>query len=212
MAKEEHAAQQIPQDAPAPDSGVVSGPPIELTPQPGSVKGSPHTFTGVATMHRVGRWSFPTHELRHEGTTLARLGRSGWLRIYMGSGQRIETADGEPWRIRAFGSGGSMYPVVLDSVGRRVAMAGSNGGTYGINGRDFACTLYSDKEHRFGRSNAWILREFETEIAAVTRYPAAVDATLPVHLGAVLLAFVLVRYGLPEESSPAVPVFRWGLR
>ncbi len=212
MAKEERSTRLIPPEAAASGSDVVVPPSVELAPPPRSAEGSPHTFTGAATIHRVGRWSFPTHELRHDGATLARMGRSGWLRIYMGTGQRIETADKEAWRVRAIGSGGSMYPVILDSFGRKVAMAGSIHGTYGINGRDFACTLYSDREHRFGRSNVWVLRDFETEIATITRYPAAVDAARPVHLGAVLLAFVLVRYGLPEESSPMVPSFRWGLR
>jgi len=138
------------------------------------------------------------------------MGRMGWLRIYMGRGQRIRIADGDHWRVRAIGTRGSMVPVVFDSNGRKIAMAGSNLGTYGITGRDFACSLYPEKKPPLGRPNRWILRQFEDELATIRRSPLSIDASLPVHLGAVFLSFILVRHGLPEDSVPGIPSFRWG--
>ena len=140
---------------------------------------------------------------------LARMGRTGWLRIYMGPGQRITIADGEHWRVRAIGTRGSMVPVIFDSSGRRIAMAGSNHGTYGITGRDFACSLYPADNPLVGRANKWTLRQFEDELANITRYPLSVEAKIPTHLGAVFLSFILVRHGLPDDSVPGVPSFRW---
>jgi hypothetical protein len=170
---------------------------------------SSHHLVGRANVHRVSRWRFPAYELTQDGEVLARMGRTGWLRIYMGRGQRIELADGARWKIRAAGTRGSMVPVILDSSGRRIAMAGSSHGTYGINGRDFAYALYPGEKLLLGRANRWILRHFEDELATITRYPLSIEATVPVHLGAVLLSFVLVRHGLPEDSVPGVPSFRW---
>lgn len=168
-----------------------------------------HYLVGRANVRRVQRWGLPTYELTQDGNVLAHMGRAGWLRIYMGPGQRIETADGDHWRVRAIGARGSLIPVVIDSNGRKVAIAGSNFGTYGITGRDFACTLLPEEKLLIGRANTWTLWQFEDQVATVTRYPLSVEATLPVHLGAVFLSFVLVRHGLPDESAPRVPLLRW---
>ena len=70
--------------------------------------------------------------------------------------------------------------------------------------------LYPAEKPAVGRANRWILREFEEELAVITRTPSSVEARLPVHLGAALLALFLVRYRLPEESAATVPAFRWG--
>jgi hypothetical protein len=140
---------------------------------------------------------------------LAELGRAGWLKIYMGRGQWIRVADGDQWRIRAIGDHGSIIPVIFDENRRKVAIAGSNHGAYGVTGRDFACSLYPAVKPRVGRANEWKLRQFENELATITRHPLSVDATRPVHLAAVFLAFVLVRHGLPADSVPRVPAFRW---
>ena len=99
--------------------------------------------------------------------------------------------------------------MIFDSSRRKVAIAGSSHGTYGITGKDFACSLYPAEKPRVGRANEWTLRQFEDELATITRYPLSVDARQPVHLGAVFLAFVLVRHGLPDDSVPRVPSFRW---
>lgn len=170
---------------------------------------SSHQIVGTASVRRVRRCRFPAAELTQDGKVLARMGRTGWLRIYMGRGQRIELADGVVWKIRAVGTRGSMVPAIFDPSGRKIAMAGSSHGAYGINGRRFAYNLYPGEKLLLGRANRWILRHFEEEIATVTRHPLSIEATLPVHLGAVLLSFVLVRHGLPEDSVPGIPSFRW---
>ncbi len=173
---------------------------------------SSHQLVGRANVGRVARWGFPAYELTQDGDVLACIGRTGWLRIYMGRGQRIELADGARWKIRAIGTRGSMVPVIFDSSGRKIAMAGSSHGTYGINGRDFAYALYPGEKPLLGRANKWLLRHFEDELATITRHPLSIEATVPVHLGAVLLSFALVRHGLPEDSVPSIPSFRWGQR
>jgi hypothetical protein len=170
---------------------------------------SSHHLVGRATVRRVGRLRFPATELTQDGKVLARIGRTGWLRIYMGRGHRVELADGSVWKVRAVGTKGSMVPAIFDSSGRRVAMAGSAQGAYGINCRDFAYALYPGEKLMLGTANKWILRQFEEEVATVTRHPLSIEATHPVHLGAVVLSFVLVRHGLPEDSVPGVPSFRW---
>lgn len=174
----------------------------------GSLDISSHQIVGKAHVRRVGRSGFSGSELTHDGAVLAQIGRAGWLRIYMGPGQKIELADQTRWKIRAIGSKGSMVPVIFDSNGRKIAIAGSSHGTYGINGRDFAYALYPGEKLLFGRANKWILRHFEDEVATITRLPLSIDATVPIHLGAALLSFVLVRHGLPEDSVPSIPSLR----
>jgi len=166
-------------------------------------------LAGKATVRRIRRWKFPVFELRQDGDVLARMGRTGWIKVYLGSGQRVELPNGDRWTIRSIGSGGTFSPIIVDSSGRKVALAGMSHGTYGINGKDYSCVLAPVDEPMIGRANTWILRRFEHEIATITRYPLSVDASLPVHLGAVLMSFVLVRYGLPEESTPRIPSFHW---
>ena len=168
-----------------------------------------HLLQGTASVHRVGRWWLPTYVLTQNGDVLAQMGRTGWLRIYMGPGQRITIADGEHWRVRAIGTRGSMIPVIYDSKRRRVAMAASSHGSYGITGKDFACSLFPAEKRLVGRANKWTLRQFEDELATITRYPLSVQAKQPVHLGAVFLSFILVRHGLPDDSIPGIPSFRW---
>ena len=165
---------------------------------------------GKATVRRLGRWRFPVFVLEQDGRVLARMGRTGWIKVYLGRGQRVELADGSCWTIRSIGIGGTFAPVVVDSNGRKVTLAGMSHGTYGINGRDYSCLLAPVDKPRIGRANRWVLRRFEDELGTITRHPLSVDASLPVHLGAVLMSFVLVRYGLPEESTPRIPAFRWG--
>jgi len=176
-------------------------------------RASDHTHSyqmvGRADVRRVGAWKFPVHELRQDDEILARLGRGGWFKTYLGSGQRVDLPNGDRWIVRAIGNGGSALPIIVDSQRRRVATAGVSHGTYGITGKDFACVLYPKDKTFIGRENKWILRQFEDELATITRSPLSVFAAHPVHLGAVLMSFVLVRYGLPEESAPRVPAFHW---
>ena len=171
---------------------------------------SPHQLVGSAHVRRIGRWRFPAYELMQDGSTVAELGRMGWISIYFGSGQKIVLADGAQWTVRSLGGGGSFAPAVFDSSGRKIATSGAAFGAYGINGRDYSGVLYPADKPRFGRANRWILRQHEEELATITRYPLSVQAAVPVHLGAVLISFVLVRYGPPDDTTLGVPTFRWG--
>jgi hypothetical protein len=170
---------------------------------------SSHQIVGRATAHRIGRLGFRGSELTQDGEVLARIGRAGWLRIYMGPGQKIELADSVQWRIRAVGNRGSMVPVVFDAQRRKIAIAGSSHGTYAINGKDFAYALYAGEKLLLGRANKWVLRHYEDEVATITRHPLSIHATVPVHLGAVLVSFVLVRHGLPDDTVPRIPSLSW---
>jgi hypothetical protein len=91
-------------------------------------------------------------------------------------------------------------------------MAGSRHGAYAINVKKHAYALDSVDKPMLGTADEWILREFDGELATIARSPLSVDAALPVHLGAVLLSFALVRYGLPYESKVKTPAFHWGVR
>ena len=172
---------------------------------------APHMLVGRANVRRIGRWKFPVHELLRDGEAVARMGRMGWFRIYFGRGQRIELHDGVRWTVGSIGDRGTIRPLIVDSARRKKAIAGSSHRTYGINGKGYGCVLYPDPadKPRLGRAGRWILRQHEDELAIINRYPLSVDVLLPVHLGAVLLSFVLVRYGLPEEAAPRVPAFHW---
>lgn len=171
--------------------------------------GSPFWLEGRAKVRRLGRWRFPVFQLEQDGDVLARMGRTGWIKIYLGTGQRVGLPNGDRWRIRSLGTGGTFIPVIFDSNGRKITFGGLSHGSYGINGRDFSCVLAPVDTPMVGRANTWVLRRFEDDLAIITRQPLSVDASLPVHLGAVLMSFVLVRYGLPEETMPRIPSFRW---
>jgi len=165
---------------------------------------------GTATVRRIGRWAFPVYELVQNDEVLARLGRFGWYSIFFGSGQKIELANGDRWRIPSVGVAGNICPRVIDATRRKVAVSALGAGNYGINGKDYGYVLYPADPRRFGRSNGWILRQHEEDLAVVTRYPLAIRAAHPVPLGAVFLSFVLARYGIPGELAPTTPPLNWG--
>lgn len=171
---------------------------------------NPYDLLGRARLYRVGLWRFPVHRLVGGGETIATLGRGDWLTVNFGRGQRIELPNGSAWRIRSVGAGGTFLPIVIDEQRRAVATSGTSHGTYGLNLRDHACVLVpAEAHHTIGRANRWILRDHDGELATLTRSPAIVDAIRPTHLGAILLAFELIRHGLAEESMPRIPAFRW---
>ena len=174
--------------------------------------GSDHRITGRADLRKTGWWSFPVYELRQGGVTVAQLGRGGWLTVHLGRGQRIELATGHDWRVTSAGGAGTFYPIIVDSVGRRVATGGASGSTYGIHGRDGSFLLYPSSARGVGRPNNWFIRQHDTVMADLTRYPASMNAHSPIHLGIVIMAFVLVRHGLPDESMPRIPALRWNQR
>jgi hypothetical protein len=171
-----------------------------------------HLLDGPARLRRVAPWGFPAAALTGNGETIALIGRMGWFRIYFGRGQRIELADGTRWTLTSVTTGGTISPVILDASGRRVTQAGFRHGTYGINGRDYAAVLHPADTTGLGRANRWMISDDDGEVAIIVRSPLSVIPRRPVHVGAVLIAFALVRFGLPEESAPLMPAFRWGAR
>ena len=172
--------------------------------------GRQHEMVGQARLRRVGWRSYPVYELTQNGEPIARLGRGGWFTINFGRGQTIALASGYDWRVTSRGRSGTFYPVIVDSVGRPVAIGGMSHGTYGITGSGYSYVLFPTDKRQIGRPDRWLLRHHENEIAEINRYPASIDAAVPIHLGAVIMAFVLIRHGLPEESMPRVPAVRWG--
>lgn len=167
-----------------------------------------HYVQGTAAMFRVGRLRFPVFELRQDGRVLASMGRPGLMKIMFGRGQRVELADGTAWRVQALGVAGAICPAVFDSDRRKVAISSPRDDKYGINGKDYGCILYAAEKRRFSRADRWIMREYETELGSFTRYPPSVRANEPVHLGAVILSFTLMRYGILGESAPRFN-FHW---
>lgn len=167
------------------------------------------TVHGTLEAIRVGRWRFPVMELRLDGTVLARLGRPSWSSIVFGRGARVDLAGGGTWRVTSKTSGPVVCPIVIDSLGRRVAISGLGNATYGITGRDYGCVLVPAEAPRFGRANRWVIRSHEEEWATVTRRPWKVETVRPIHLGAALLALVLARDGVFGERALSLPAARW---
>ena len=163
-----------------------------------------------ALLSSTGQRRFPAYELVVGDTTVARLGRFGWWRIYFGRGQRIELADGTSWRLRAIDSADAICPVIVNTENKKVALAAPFHGVYGLNGADWSYVLYPAKKRGFTRPNHWILRHHEDDVAVVSNSPTGVEASEPVPLGAVFLSFVLTRYAIPGESGLGVPPMRWG--
>lgn len=161
-----------------------------------------HELSGRAALHRVGRLRFPVFELVQDGVVLAALGRAGWFKLFLGRGQRVELADGTRWRLTAVGRHGGICPAILDASRRKIAISSIAEGGYGINGKAYGLFLFGADKRTMSRPDRWILRRHDVEVAEVTRYPAAIETVEPVHLGAVLLSFTLIRQGIVGESRP----------
>jgi hypothetical protein len=151
---------------------------------------------------------FPVFELVQNDVVLASMGRTGRIKVFFGRGQRIELADGSQWRLTSLRTGGAICPAILDDGKRKITLSSVVAGGYGINGKTYGFTLHRGEKKRFSRENRWILRNYEDEIATVTRYPSAINASAPVHLGSVLVALTLARYGILGEWRPGFE-FRW---
>lgn len=166
---------------------------------------------GPARLRRIGGIGFPVAEFVAEPrggrpAVLARLGRSGWFRVFFGRGRLVELADGTRWRVEAAGSGPFIVPMVTSREGKLAVAAAHGKRSYGVNGRDYAYNLYPS--HSFGlRKPTWALRHHETELA--TFGAKAMYAEHPVPLAAALLCFTLIAYGVPGESTLSVPELRW---
>lgn len=164
---------------------------------------------GKAVVRRVGARAFPVYELIHEGEVVARLGRFGWLSVFLGRGQRVMLSDGREWRIRSKERAGNISLVIEGTDGGLIAFGSSRPGGYGLNGKSWAYVVAPTGRRMLRRDNRWLLRGFDEVVGTVTANPNSLEATQPVPIAAALLCLDLVRYGIPGESRLNVPSFRW---
>jgi len=163
-----------------------------------------HLIVGHARVVDAPGLGFPDTRLVQDHRTLAELGRLSWFNVFFGPGQLVVLPDGTRWRVGAFSRSRWVCPMVAVEGGGSVARSSPGDRNYGINTRDHAYSL-SPAEARRGRARRWVLVEQETEVAVVRRIPFAVDASVPVHLGVVVLAFALCSFGVLGERD-LVPV------
>jgi len=163
---------------------------------------------GTASLRRVQAVGFPAFicESSDSGKVLAEIARIGWFRLLFGRGIRIRLPDGAEWRMSSLGVAGQLVPIVRCDAGKLAVGASVGSRSYGINGRDFAYNLYPETARGI-RRHTWHLREHETHLATMT--PQSITSDQPVPLAAVLLCFVLIKYGIPGEASFGIPDFRW---
>lgn len=164
---------------------------------------------GRATIRRIGARAFPVFEMEHDGAVVGRLGRFGWLSVFLGRGQRVELSDGRVWHIRSFERSGVVSLVVENSDHRLIALGSATPGGYGINGKGWAYVLAPTGRHTLRRESRWLLRGADEEVGLVTAHPPSIETVSPVPLPAALLSLDLVRYGIPGEANLNVPSFRW---
>jgi hypothetical protein len=165
---------------------------------------------GPASLRRTSMFTFPVYDFVQadgttEGKTLARLGRDGWFRVYLGRGRRVELPDGTKWRVAATGVGRYIEPIVTSSSGNLAVAAPHGRRSYSVNGRDYAYTLFSSRRSRLALAR-WSLREHDTIITTFESNSMVADQ--PVPLAAALLCFTLIKYGIPGEAK-LVPEFHW---
>ena len=153
-------------------------------------------------LRRVGRWTFPVEELVSGEQALAELGRDGSLRIFFGPGRRVRLANGVEWRIKAATMQRHIVPIIK-SPGGTVALSGPFPAkrTYGISGKDFGLTLLPLGRAGLRRPRLWALRQHETDVATIDDRTRLLRPEVPVPIAAVLMAFTLVRHGIPGETD-----------
>ena len=101
------------------------------------------TITGRVVLSRVHLLRFPAYTVTGDEGVLAEIGRFGWFRIFFGPGQRIRLPDGTRWRLKSIGRTRYISPLIVNDEGLRVAEAAPGiKKAYGINGPDYAFTLY----------------------------------------------------------------------
>ncbi|NNC92039.1 MAG: hypothetical protein HKN80_06070 [Acidimicrobiia bacterium] len=163
---------------------------------------SGRTVEGSCGLRRVGRFGFPVEELVSDKRSLASLGRDGSLRMFFGSGRRIQLADGSEWRIKSTTSGRHIVPMITSAEGP-IAISGPLHAkrSYGINGKDYGLTLIPMGKTGLSGSGQWVLRRHEDQIATVDQGDRTVSAIQPIPLGAVIMAFTLITHGIPGEGD-----------
>ena len=83
---------------------------------------------------------------------------------------------------------------------RKLVTSGSDGErSYGINGRDFAYRLFREDSGGVRKGKAWMLTDGDKRLATLTDRAIHSEVDLPV--GAAILGFTLIRYGIPGEAK-----------
>ena len=158
-------------------------------------------LVGTSRLHRRGGFGFPQYELRNGGRRVAALGRDSSLNIMLGRGRKVVLENGVEWRIKAATSGPYIVPVVK-SAGGTVARSGLRGGhrVYGIDGLDFAYTVFPLNRAGLLHSQHWGIRVRNVDVGRIDQGAGIVDSTEPIPIAAVLLAFTLIEHGIPGEA------------
>ena len=159
-------------------------------------------LTSPIEIHRIGGFGFPTDQLVSDGTTIAKLGRDGSLKIFFGPGRRVVLADGTEWRIKGATSGRHIVPVVKAAAGT-VAFTGPLYGkrNYGITGRDFAYNIVPLGKVGLMTPGLWGIRDRQDEVGRIKQRARRIDVSEPFPVAAALLAFTLVTHGIPGEND-----------
>ncbi len=145
------------------------------------------------------------------GTVVAEMARPGWFRHVLGRGQAIRLPDGRWWRLMSVEVAKHVCPVVVAEEGGKVAIAEpAPGGEYRVTTRDRGFSLVPGRGNgTLWRAKRWTVREWGDEVAIITRRPRSIVASRPIPLGAVLVAFAAIEYGIPGEGDMGVPPLQW---
>lgn len=73
--------------------------------------------------------------------------------------------------------------------------------SYGINVKDHGYTLIPLGPTGIRRPGLWSLRRHETQVAAVEDHDRIMHATEPIPIAAALMAFTLMKHGIPGEAN-----------
>lgn len=179
---------------------------------PALAAGPVPVVAGTFAVRRAHLLRFPAYILSVAPGFEVGLARYSVLNTYFfGPGQKVALPGGKRWRLTSIPRGPSLAAVVVNEEGRRLAMAapGAVAGKYGLNGRDWACTM-DPAEARLGRARAWDLCAGEEILARFTRRPFGGSCAVSLPLPAVLLGLLLVRFGIPGENELRMPRLDWG--
>lgn len=157
---------------------------------------------GSVVLRRIGGFAFPIDELVSDDGLVAHLGRDGSFRLFFGPGRRVRLSDGTEWRIKGAGHGPHIVPMVTSDSGT-VAISGPLPAkrSYGINGKDWGYTLIPIGHVGLRRPGLWVLRRHETKVAAIEDHRRTIHAAEPIPVAAALLAFALMKHGIPGEAD-----------
>lgn len=162
----------------------------------------PGLLEGSIQLRRIGGFGFPVEQLVADGEVVAELGRDSSFWIFFGRGRRVRLADGTHWRIKSTTSGRHIVPLIRSDAGL-VAISGPLYAkrSYGINVKDHGYTLIPLGHTGIRRAGLWSLRRHETQVAAIEDHDRIMHATEPIPIAAALMAFTLMKHGIPGEAN-----------